>query len=54
MFNSQIEVLKEINSVPALEVKNREIATMQANIHVLQHQVEHLQSIHNGKHPRQD
>ena len=54
VFNSQIEVLKEINSVPALEVKNREIATMQANIHVLQHQVEHLQSIHNGKHPRQD
>jgi len=54
VFNSQIEVLKEINSVPALEIKNREIATMQANIHVLQHQVEHLHSIHNGKHPKVD
>lgn len=51
VFTSQIDVLKDINSVSALEVKNREIATMQAQIHVLQHQVDHLHSIHNGKHP---
>jgi|TARA_R110000824_G_scaffold115394_1_gene266464 ubiquinone biosynthesis protein UbiJ len=54
VFNSQIEVLKEINSVKSLEIKNRELATMQAQIHVLQHQVDHLQSIHNGKHPKID
>ena len=52
VFTSQIDVLKEINSVPALEHRNREIATIQAQIEVLQSQVAHLASIHNGKHPK--
>ena len=54
VFTSQIEILKEINSVSNLESKNRELATMHAQIQVLQHQVSHLHSIHNGKHPRSD
>ena len=52
VFSSQIDVLKEINSVPALEHRNREIATIQAQIEVLQSQVKHLGAIHNGKHPK--
>ena len=52
VFTSQIDVLKEINSVPALEHRNREMATLQAQVEVLQAQVKHLASIHNGKHPK--
>ena len=52
VFTSQIDVLKEINSVPALEHRNREMATVQAQIEGLQAQVKHLSSIHNGKHPK--
>ena len=51
VFASQIEVLKEINSVPNLESKNRELATIQAELRVLQAQVNHLNEIHNSKHP---
>jgi uncharacterized coiled-coil protein SlyX len=54
VFNSQITVLKEINSVKSLETRNREIATMRAELRVLQDQVKHLQHIHNSKHPKQD
>ena len=52
VFTSQIDVLKEINSVSALEYRNREMATLQAQVEVLQAQVKHLASIHNGKHPK--
>ncbi len=51
VFTSQIDVLKEINSVSALEHRNREIATLQAEVKVLRNQVEHLNNIHNGNHP---
>ena len=51
VFDSQIHVLKEINSVSALEHRNREMATLQAEIKVMKAQIEHLNSIHNGKHP---
>tara|TARA_R100001224_G_scaffold97971_1_gene68178 strand:+ start:268 stop:618 length:351 start_codon:yes stop_codon:yes gene_type:complete len=54
VFSSQISVLKEINSVKSLETRNREIATMRAELRVLQDQVKHLQHIHNSKHPKQD
>lgn len=54
VFTSQIDVLKEINSVPELAHRNREVATMQAQIDVLQTQVSHLNAIHNGKHPKVD
>tara|TARA_R100000234_G_scaffold117434_1_gene95901 strand:+ start:2417 stop:2767 length:351 start_codon:yes stop_codon:yes gene_type:complete len=54
VFSSQIAVLKEINSVKSLEIKNRELATMKAELKVLQDQVRHLQHIHNSRHPRQD
>ena len=52
VFTSQIDVLKEINSVPALEHRNREMATLQAQVEVLQAHVKHLGAIHNGKHPK--
>jgi prefoldin subunit 5 len=51
VFNSQIDVLKEINSVSALEHRNRETATLLAEMKVMKSQIEHLNSIHNGKHP---
>ena len=51
VFSSQIDVLKDINSVAALEQRNRELATMQAELKVLQDQVSHLQHIHNSTHP---
>ena len=54
VFSSQIGVLKEINSVKSLEIRNRELATMKAELKVLQDQVSHLQHIHNSKHPKQD
>ena len=50
-LTSQIDVLKEINSVSALEYRNREMATLQAELRVIKTQIEHLNSIHNGKHP---
>tara|TARA_R110000824_G_scaffold36098_1_gene112435 strand:- start:6993 stop:7337 length:345 start_codon:yes stop_codon:yes gene_type:complete len=51
VFASQIEVLKDINSVSALEHRNRETATMQAKINVMESQISHLLALHNGKHP---
>jgi len=51
VFDSQIAVLKEINSVSALEHRNRETATMQAKIDVMESQISHLLALHNGKHP---
>jgi predicted nucleic acid-binding Zn-ribbon protein len=51
VFSSQIDVLKEINSVKSLEARNRETATIRAELKVLQDQVSHLQHIHNSKHP---
>ena len=54
VFSSQIGVLKEINSVKSLEIRNRELATMKAELKVLQDQISHLQHIHNSKHPKQD
>ena len=52
VFSSQIDVLKDINSVSALERRNREIATMQAELKVLRQTTEHLMHIHNSKHPK--
>ena len=51
VFSSQIDVLKDINSVSALEQRNRELATMQAELRVLRQMTEHLMHIHNSKHP---
>ena len=51
VFSSQIEVLKEINSVEALKSSNRETAQMQAEIGQLRKLVDHLIHIHNSKHP---
>ena len=48
---SKLTVLADINSVKSLEVRNRELATIQAELKVLQDQVSHLQHIHNSKHP---
>ena len=52
VFTSQIDVLKEINSVPALEHRNREMATMQSQISIMQSQIDHLVALHNGSHPK--
>ena len=54
VFSSQIDVLKDINSVSALEQRNRELATMQAELRVLRQMTEHLMHIHNSKHPRME
>ena len=51
VFSSQIDVLKDINSVAALEQRNREIATMQAELRVLRQMTDHLQELHNSVHP---
>ena len=51
VFTSQIDVLKDINSVAALEHRNREMATLQAEVKVMKSQIAHLNAIHNGKHP---
>jgi predicted nucleic acid-binding Zn-ribbon protein len=51
VFGSRLAVLADINSVAALEHRNREMATMQAQIEVLQSQVAHLNKQHNGAHP---
>tara|TARA_R110002012_G_scaffold8070_2_gene37462 strand:- start:45 stop:395 length:351 start_codon:yes stop_codon:yes gene_type:complete len=51
VFSSQIDVLKEINSVEALKSSNRETAQMQAEIGQLRKLVDHLIHIHNSKHP---
>ena len=51
VFASQIKTLTDINSVSALEKRNREIATLIADVKVLQSQVSHLNEIHNSKHP---
>tara|TARA_R110000823_G_scaffold297668_1_gene417871 strand:+ start:194 stop:541 length:348 start_codon:yes stop_codon:yes gene_type:complete len=51
VFNSQLIVLKEINSVTALAANNREMATIQERLSVLRTEVEHLKHIHNSKHP---
>ena len=52
VFSSQIDVLKEINSVKALRESNREIATLQAEVSQLRKLVDHLIHIHNSKHPK--
>lgn len=54
VFTSQIDVLKEINSVSALRDQNREMATVQAELKVLRQMTDHLMHIHNSKHPRPD
>ena len=54
VFSSQIDVLKDINSVSALEQRNRELATMQAELRVLRQMTEHLMHIHNSRHPRME
>ena len=54
VFSSQIDVLKDINSVDALEARNRELATIQAELKVLRQMVDHLMHIHNSKHPGLD
>ncbi len=51
VFSSQIDVLKQINSVTALAANNREMATIQEKLSVLKAEVEHLKQIHNSKHP---
>jgi uncharacterized coiled-coil protein SlyX len=51
VFSSQIDVLKDINSVAALEQRNRELATMQAELRVLRQMCDHLQELHNSVHP---
>ena len=52
VFSSQIDVLKEINSVKALRESNREMATLQAEVSQLRKLVDHLIHIHNSKHPK--
>ena len=50
VFANQIQTLIDINSVSALERRNREIADIQARLKVIETQVKHLYTIHNGEH----
>jgi cell division protein FtsX len=50
IYKGQIETLKDINSVVALEKRNRELADVQARLRVMERDVDQLQKIHNGKH----
>ena len=51
VFESRINILSEINSVAALEVRSREMATLQAKVSMLVDQVTLLNKLHNGNHP---
>ena len=51
VFTSQIDVLKDINSVATLERRNREIADIQARIKVMENQIQAVERMHNGSHP---
>ena len=51
VFKSQVATLKSINSVEALEKRNITVATLQAELKCLEKQIDHLNKIHNGKHP---
>ena len=51
VFTSQIDVLKDINSVSTLERRNREIADIQARIKVMENQIQAVERMHNGSHP---
>ena len=51
VFMSRLEVLADINSVAALERRNREIADIQARIKVMEKQMDSFEKMHNGSHP---
>ena len=51
VFSSRLDVLAAINSVAALERRNREIADIQARIKVMENQIQAVERMHNGSHP---
>ena len=51
VFSSKIEILAEINSVSALERRNREIADIQARTKVIESKIVSFDKMHNGSHP---
>ena len=53
-FDHRLDEAESQRAVPALEHRNREMATIQAHLKVMQSQIDHLAAIHNGKHPRID
>ena len=50
VFTSKINTLTEINSVNALEKRNREIADMSARLRVAETRIEENAKMHNGTH----
>jgi chromosome segregation ATPase len=51
VFSSRLDVLADINSVAALERRNREVADIQARIKVMENQIQSFERMHNGTHP---
>ena len=50
VFQSKITILSEINSVSALEQKNRERGAIKSKLIMLEKEVERLRELHNGNH----
>ena len=50
VFTAKINTLTEINSVNALEKRNREIADMSARLRVAETRIEENAKMHNGTH----
>ena len=50
VFQSKISILSEINSVSALEQKNRERGAIKSKLVMLEKEVERLRELHNGNH----
>ncbi len=51
VFESKIEVLGEISSVRALEIRNREYASMLERVKSLELETSRLHTMHNTSHP---
>ena len=51
VFSSRLDVLADINSVAALERRNREVADIQARIKVMENQIQSIERMHNGTPP---
>ena len=54
VFDSQIKTLSQINSVASLAELNTRLARLEMGHEYLSKQMDRVQSMHNGKHPKVD
>ena len=54
VFDSQIKTLSQINSVASLAELNTRLARLEMGYEYLSKQMDRVQSMHNGKHPKVD